>query len=182
MDKNKEAQLPLNFFENLEEVKTLISPKDIFLFLDYDGTLTPIVATPDLAVISDEMRDMVHQAASVMTTSVVSGRATDDVRSKMRLEGLFYAGSHGFEIVDPRGRVTVNEEAQNVRSTIDEVHQKLAERLKNVEGALVENVKYTISSHYRLVSGKDFPKVKKAVEDILVEYPVLRMTEGKKVF
>lgn len=177
-----EEKKPLNFFEKFDEIKRSMASKDVFLFLDYDGTLTPIVATPDLAVMSDEMREAVRQAASVMTTSIVSGRATDDVRSKVRLEGLFYAGSHGFEIVDPQGKVTVNEDAQEIRSTIDEVHEKLSERLKGVEGALVEHVKYTISSHYRLVADKDFPKVKKAVEDILMEYPVLRMTEGKKVF
>jgi len=177
-----EEKNPLNFFENLDAIKRSVSNKDVFLFLDYDGTLTPIVDTPDLAVISDEMRDAVNKAASVMTTSIVSGRATDDVRSKVRLDGLFYAGSHGFEIVDPQGQVTVNEEAQEIRSTIDEVHGKLSQRLKGVEGALVEHVKYTISSHYRLVADKDFSKVKKAVDDILIEYPILRMTEGKKVF
>ena len=175
-------QHPISFFENLEKVKNELSQKDIFLFLDYDGTLTPIVATPDLAVISDETRDIVRRVSEKLTVAIVSGRATDDVRSKMKLEGVFYAGSHGFEIVAPDGQVTINEEAQKIRSTIDEVHEKLSDRLKNVKGALVENVKYTISSHYRLVSEEDFPKVEKAVDEILEEYPILKKTNGKKVF
>lgn len=173
---------PCNFFENADKIRQELSQKKVILFLDYDGTLTPIVATPDLAVISDEMREMVRRVSQALTVSVVSGRATDDVKSKVRIDGLFYAGSHGFEIIDLAGNVTINEEAQKIRGTIDEVHKKLSERLKGVPGALVENVKYTISSHYRLVSDEDFPKVARAVEKILEEYPALRKTDGKKVF
>jgi len=170
------------FFDKIEAVRAKLSGKEILLFLDYDGTLTPIVDTPDLAVISDEMRETVSRAAAAMAVSIVSGRATDDVRGKVRLDKVFYAGSHGFEIIDPQGKTTINDEAQQIRPVIDEVHAKLSQRLKNVKGALVEHVKYTISSHYRLVADKDFPAVKKAVEDILMEYPVLRKTDGKKVF
>jgi len=175
-------QVPFDFFDQIETVKKSLAGKDILLFLDYDGTLTPIVDTPDLAVISDEMRQTVSRAADFMAVSIVSGRATDDVRGKARTEKAFYAGSHGFEIVDPQGKVTVNDEARHIRPVIDEVHAKLSQRLKKVPGALVEHVKYTISAHYRLVADKDFPLVKKAVEAILMEYPVLRKTEGKKVF
>lgn len=171
-----------DFFGNIGQIKETLSGREILLFLDYDGTLTPIVATPDLAIISDTMRETVLEVAKKMTVSVVSGRATDDVRSKVKIDGIFYAGSHGFEIVDPKGEVTINEEAQKIRKTINEVHQKLSEQLKKVDGALVENVKYTISSHYRNVADKDFPKVKEEVEKILEEYPTLRKTEGKKVF
>jgi len=178
----QQEEQPIDFFEHLDELKSLMAQKDVFIFLDYDGTLTPIVATPDLAVISADMRQAVKELATKYRVSIVSGRATDDVRSKVKIDGIFYAGSHGFEIVEPDGKVEINEEAQGIRHVIDEVHGKLSERLKGVEGALVENVKYTISAHYRMVSDKDFPRVKDAVEDILKEYTNLRKTDGKKVF
>ncbi len=173
---------PVNFFEHLNGLEGELAQKDVFIFLDYDGTLTPIVATPDLAVLSGEMKEAVEKVSGHYKTSIVSGRATDDVRSKVQINDIFYAGSHGFEIVDPEGNVEISEEAQAIRSVIDEVHGKLSDRLKDVEGALVEHVKYTISAHYRLVSEEDFPKIEKAVEDILEEYPNLRKTSGKKVF
>ncbi len=180
--KTSSNHAPIKFFEHTEDIKKELSQKKIILFLDYDGTLTPIVATPDLAVISEEMRQTVRHVSSKVRVSIVSGRATDDVRGKVGLDGIFYAGSHGFEIVDPKGEVTINEEAAKIRGTIDEAHEKLSARLKDVPGALVENVKYTISAHYRLVSGEDFHKVEQAVEKILEEYPLLRKTCGKKVF
>ena len=173
---------PVDLFKHLNEIKDQIAQKDVFVFLDYDGTLTPIVATPDLAVLSEDMREVVKELSLRCKVSIVSGRATSDVQSKVQINGIFYAGSHGFEIVDPDGKIKINEEAQAIRQVIDTVYEKLSKSLKGVKGALVENVKYTISTHYRLVSDDDFPKVKEAVEGILNEYPNLRKTNGKKVF
>lgn len=173
---------PARFFENLDEIKNRVANKEVLVFLDYDGTLTPIVATPDLAVISDEMRETVRKLAGKYKVSIVSGRATDDVRSKVKIDGIFYAGSHGFEIVQPDGTVKMKKEAKEICKTINEAHKKLSGRLKNIKGALVENVKFTISTHYRLVADEDLPKIKQAVEEILKEYPTLRKTQGKKVF
>ena len=178
----EQPAIPLSLFEHRAAFEQDLAGKELLLFLDYDGTLTPIVATPDLAVLSEDMRQVIQKAMSVIKISIVSGRATQDVRSKVKLDGLFYAGSHGFEIVDPQGEVTVNEEAQKIRSVIDEVHGKLSERVKGISGALVENVKYTISAHYRLVSEEDFPLIETAVDAVLAEYPQLRKTHGKKVF
>lgn len=177
-----EEKQPIGFFQHLDGLRQQLAQKDVFIFLDYDGTLTPIVATPDLAVLSDQMRETIKKLALSHKVSVVSGRATDDVRNKVRIDNIYFAGSHGFEIVAPDGKVEITKEAQEARPLIDEVYQKLSSRLKDIKGALVENVKYTISSHYRLVSEEDFPKVKNAVEDILKEYPQLRKTDGKKVF
>jgi trehalose-phosphatase len=173
---------PIDFFENIGLIKNVLADKDPVIFLDYDGTLTPIVATPDLAVISDEMREVVRRLSQRRRVSIVSGRATDDVRSKVKIEGIFYAGSHGFEIDDPDGGVAINEEAKKVRSTVDEIYQKLAERVAHIKGALIENVKYTVSCHYRLVNEKDIPEFERIVNESLAEYPQLRKTRGKKVF
>ena len=147
---------PVDFFKHLDELKDQLVQKDVFVFLDYDGTLTPIVATPDLAVLSEDMRETVKELSGRYKVSIVSGRATNDVQSKVQINGIFYAGSHGFEIVDPDGEIKINEEAQAIRGIIDTVHEKLSEVLTDVKGALVENVKYTISVHYRLVSDGDF--------------------------
>jgi len=85
------------------------------------------------------MREVLKKLAAHYKVSIVSGRATDDVKSKVQIDGIFYAGSHGFEILEPDGKVEVNKEAQDIRHVIDEVHSKLNDRLKGVEGALVRN-------------------------------------------
>ncbi|MCA9407794.1 MAG: trehalose-phosphatase [Candidatus Omnitrophica bacterium] len=172
----------LDFFKNLDEIKKRLSLKEIFVFLDYDGTLTPIVATPDLAILSKEMHDKIKILSQKRNVAIVSGRATDDVKDKVKIDGIFYAGSHGFEIVTPHGDVKINQQAKNIKNDIDSVYKELLEKLKEVSGSLVEHVKYTISVHYRLVEEKDFSKVEIAVNDIIKRYPNLRKTKGKKVF
>ena len=73
------------------------------LFLDYDGTLAPIVRQPSEARMSDGMREAL--AASVKRddteVTVLSGRALADLRSRLPLPGLAYAANHGLEIEGP---------------------------------------------------------------------------------
>ncbi len=174
--------LPVDFFDHIGQVQDKLKDKGLIVFLDYDGTLTPIVDRPELALLSDGMRATVSQLSKKYKIAVVSGRATDDVRDKVKLYGIFYAGSHGFEIVEPTGKVKYNEEANKIRPIIDEAHAKLKKRLSSIKGALAEHVKYTISAHYRLVEEKDLPEFEKIVDDTLDEYPQLRKSSGKKVF
>ena len=68
------------------------------IFLDYDGTLTPIVKEPSKAVLSDDMRNIIRNLAKNCMVSIISGRDLDDVRKMVDLTNLIYAGSHGFEI------------------------------------------------------------------------------------
>ena len=178
---SKEKQVKA-FFDHSEKIEEILNDKELFVFLDYDGTLTPIVDTPDLAILSDEMRAGIEELTKLYKVSIVSGRATDDVKAKVNIDGIYYAGSHGFEILQPNGEVVIHAQAQEFRYTMDEVYAKLFERLKEIKGALVEHVKYTISLHYRLVSHEDFSKFKSIIEKTLAEYKNLKITTGKKVF
>jgi trehalose 6-phosphate synthase/phosphatase len=67
------------------------------LFLDYDGTLTPLTDHPDRAGLSPEMREVLVGCASRNDTDVaiVSGRALEGVRKIVGEETLTYAGNHG---------------------------------------------------------------------------------------
>jgi trehalose-phosphatase len=68
------------------------------LFLDFDGVLAPIVERPEDAVpppeTRAELRRLVHRYALV---AVVSGRAGDDVRARLGVDGVVCVGSHGLE-------------------------------------------------------------------------------------
>ncbi len=170
------------FFDHENEFKKVITQKEPLIFLDYDGTLTPIVDTPDLAILTDEMRDLISEISKRYKTAIVSGRATDDVKKKVAIENIFYAGSHGFEIITPQGHIEINKEANAIKPRIDRIYEELKAALKDVKGSLVEHVKYTVSLHYRLVSDEDFPTFKTLALKVLNSYPELRITEGKKVF
>jgi len=79
-----------------QELRDRLAGKRPVVFLDYDGTLTPIVEDPRRATLSDEMRQAVKRLAKVIPTVIVSGRDLADVRALVGLDDLFYGGSHGF--------------------------------------------------------------------------------------
>src|SRR5436190_889820 len=72
----------------------------VLLFLDFDGTLAPIVPDPHEARLPlrarEAMKALVRQPG--VTLAIVSGRSLSDVRSRVGLEEAIYAGNHGFEI------------------------------------------------------------------------------------
>src|SRR3989449_9819007 len=75
----------------------------VVLFLDYDGTLTPIAARPEDARLSEAARQTLDQAARTpnLDIVIVSGRALADVRDMVAVPALTYVGNHGFEIEGP---------------------------------------------------------------------------------
>ena len=76
--------------------------KLLTVFLDYDGTLAPIVPEPDKAFMSDEMREAVRQCARRFPTAIISGRSRQKVSQFVNLDELYYAGSHGLDIAGPK--------------------------------------------------------------------------------
>ena len=164
------------------EIEQRLKDKRVAVFLDYDGTLTPIVERPDLAVLSSEMRDVVRQLAGLCTVSIVSGRSRAEVHDLVQIDGLIYAGSHGFDIAGPEKFVTRHEVGKQFFPAIDSAFKHLVEQVKAIDGAMVENKIFSVSVHYRQVAGDQVPLIEKVVDKALRDHPTLRRTSGKKVF
>lgn len=156
------------------------------VFLDYDGTLTPIVRHPDDAILPDETRAVITDLASTITVAVLSGRDVNDVRDKMGVDGIYYAGSHGFDIIGPDGEPVTDTGLQDFSrylGPLDRATEALEERLADVEGSQVERKKFAIAVHYRRVADEAAAEqVELAVLDVAPMVPELRLSTGKKVF
>ncbi|CAH8315559.1 unnamed protein product [Eruca vesicaria subsp. sativa] len=185
---------------SFEHIAAQAKDKKIAVFLDYDGTLSPIVDDPDRAIMSDAMRAAVKDVAKYFPTAIISGRSRDKVYELVGLTELYYAGSHGMDIMTP---VNVNGSPQgpdSVKSTdqqgeevnlfqpakefipvIEEVYNSLVELTKGIKGTKVENHKFCTSVHYRNVDKKDWEIVGQIVHDHLKQYPRLRLTHGRRV-
>src|SRR6266700_3102245 len=122
------------------------------VFLDYDGTLTPIRDRPEDAVISDSMREAVRRLAERVPVGVVSGRDRRVVQELMGLDNLIVAGSHGFDIWSPTGGSIQREEGMSFEGLLREVEAKLHAALADMPGALVEPKKSSVAVHFRLVA------------------------------
>jgi trehalose 6-phosphate phosphatase len=153
------------------------------VFLDYDGTLTPIVERPEDAVISPRMRDVVSSLATRCPVCVVSGRDRSVVQELMGIRNLVVAGSHGFDIWSPEQGTIEHEAASGFEDLLAGVTARLHEDLSGIEGAAVEPKRASVAAHYRLVAPDRRPEIKQAVERILAEHPEdLKVTPGKMVY
>ena len=75
------------------------SPAETGLFLDFDGVLAPIVERPEDAAPPPETRSELERlVAKYGLVAVVSGRAGDDVRARLAVDGVVCVGSHGLEL------------------------------------------------------------------------------------
>jgi trehalose 6-phosphate phosphatase len=153
------------------------------VFLDYDGTLTPIVDRPEDAIISESMREAVRGLAGRCPVCVVSGRDRRVVQELMGVDDLIVAGSHGFDIWSPAGGEIQREEGAGFADLLEEVDERLHREMGPIEGALIEPKKTSVAAHYRLVSEEERPRIKGIVDAVLEEHPgELKVTPGKMVY
>ena len=162
------------------------------VFLDYDGTLTPIVDRPQDAVVSDTMRNTVRRLAQRTTVCVVSGRDRSVVAEWLAIDGLVVAGSHGFDIAgDISGQAPGGNDGERIQhhavTGFEDLLATFTERLRSqlaaAPGAAVEPKRFSVAVHYRLVDVAHHPLVTRVVDGLLAEYPdQLRVTPGKMVY
>lgn len=166
----------------MDEIANRLRGRRLAVFLDYDGTLTPIMARPDLAVMDETMRAALRALARSCPTAIISGRALRDVARLVGLPELHYAGNHGFEISGPRGSTIQYEGGQQFVTDVQRACERLRHALAGIEGVLIEEKGYSASVHYRLVDPERVPELERRVDQVLQELPSLHKRPGKKVF
>ncbi|KAM3242737.1 hypothetical protein ACQJBY_055001 [Aegilops geniculata] len=147
--------------------------KKIAVFLDYDGTLSPIVDDPEKAVMSPVMRAAVRNVAKYFPAAIVSGRSRKKVLEFVKLKELCYAGSHGMDIM--------TSSSAHYEHNTEKVSKALLEVTSRIEGASVEDNKFCVSVHYRNVDEKDWELVARLVNEVLEDFPRLKVTNGRMV-
>ena len=163
----------------LGEILAPARDKRIAMFLDYDGTLTPIVSHPEDAWLSDSMRRALRELAARMPVAILSGRDLDDVRRRVDIAGIVYAGSHGFDIAGPHG--LRRQMGSEFLPKLDTANKELQQALDGISGARVERKRLSIATHYRNVKEENVPRVKQAVGEVAWRHRELRKMTGKKV-
>ncbi len=169
--------------EHWDWIAHRIEGKETALFLDYDGTLTPIVRRPEEATLSETMRALLTDLSKHCTLAIVSGRDRRNVEEMVQVENLIYAGSHGFDIHGPSGLDMQQHDAQKALPDLDEAERQLRPPIDAIPGARVERKKYAIAVHYREVSGQEnLRRVEEIVDEVARKRPQLRKRGGKKIF
>jgi len=150
--------------------------------LDVDGTLAPIAPTPEQAMVPTETRETLRRLAALpgVVVGLVSGRAAADAWRLAGVDGAWVIGNHGFELRTPDGQLSPLEAVRPFEDRIAEAAHRLGAVAPVVPGAIVENKRWTMSLHYRLVDPGDVTALVERAREIARALE-LRITEGKKI-
>ena len=157
------------------------SSKKLSLFLDFDGTLTPVAGDPDDAVLSLSMTEVIIALSRRYPVVIISGRGIYDLKEKVAIEGLTYVGNHGMEMSGTDFSFiydigTVESEA------IEEAAGRLSALCASYGSTVLEEKGLTLSVHFRLLSEARKSLFLKKLNRILGPYDregLIKITGGK---
>jgi trehalose-6-phosphatase len=126
-----------------------------------------------MALMSEAAREAVRRVAQLFPTAVISGRGREKVQQFVRLRELYYAGSHGMDIVGPSVHSTADgddgsdggaaasalafQPAAAYAPLVDAVHGELEAGVAAIPGAAVEHNKFCVSVHFRNCAPEHYP-------------------------
>ncbi|MBI2469689.1 MAG: trehalose-phosphatase [Planctomycetes bacterium] len=175
-------------FENIQAVNELLhAKKNVILLTDFDGTLTPIRKHPDLAALSEEIRQILINISQdkAIFLGIITGRSLKQIKKLVQVQDILYVANHGIELEGPGIRSTCPE-AKKARSTLWHVYMKLFKSLRHIEGIYVEDKGLSVSLHYRTVKKRcDVEQVSRTLHGItkpFLDRNMLFVHTGKMVY
>jgi trehalose 6-phosphate phosphatase len=150
------------------------------VFYDFDGTLSDIVNDPDAARLVAGAGAALTSLTARCPVAILSGRDLTDVRQRIGLPGIWYAGSHGFELTGPDGTHHQNAEAAASIPVLEKAAAELADQLGHIAGVLIEHKRFGVAVHYRNAARDQVGEVAAAVRSA-GQRATLRVTTGREV-
>ena len=145
---------PVAILDNLAAIeKRVANASCLAVFLDFDGTLSSIVPNPQDAKLDPQLRSILQDLAGRddVGVAVISGRALLDVRERVGINGLIYAGNHGLEAESDTISYR-NPEAEALRRELKCTLLQLKLALSETDGLEIEDKGLTLAVHFRRVT------------------------------
>ncbi len=150
------------------------------MFFDFDGTLSDIVDDPDAARPAAGATEALQKLAALCPVAILSGRDLADVTARVGLPGIWYAGSHGFELTAPDGTHHQNDAATAAIPVLEKAAARLRDQLASIPGVVVEHKRFGVAVHYRNAARDRVGEVAAAVR-AAGQRDALRVTTGREV-
>ncbi|MCE2510485.1 MAG: trehalose-phosphatase [Alphaproteobacteria bacterium] len=149
------------------------------LFLDVDGTLVEIAATPSAVRITPRVVAMLRHLMDAFGNAValVSGRSIGVIDQLFEPLRLPVAGLHGLEVRDAKGDLYP---AANEGDCLEEIRAALTQYAHAFPGVLLEDKGATLALHYRQAP-EQADAARALVSDLLSQQSNYHFLEGKMV-
>ncbi len=167
--------------EHFNDIAGRFAARRPAMFLDYDGTLVPIATRPELASTPERVKAIVQRLADKVPVAVVSGRGRADVASMLGVEGIAYAGSHGFDIRDAAGNDLSGGIGAPFRPALESAAEALTHALSHLRGTFVEDKLFSLAVHYREADEAHHAEIAQRVDHETARHENLRRTGGKMI-
>ena len=163
--------------------RRLRGARTLALFLDYDGTLTPIAPTRESALPGTTVLKMLRALVALagVRVAIVTGRSLSHLPRSIRASGADLAVDHGVRIVS--GHATwIHPGLDELKPVIREVYVAAEARLGEIPGIRIEQKRWSVDIHYRQVHARHVARIRTTMADVMRPYAgSLKLTRGKKV-
>lgn len=151
--------------------------RDAAWFLDFDGTLVELAATPDAVVVAPGLVQVLAALSEQLggRLAIVSGRPIAQIDAMLAPLKLPVAGVHGAERRDAQGQLHVA-----AAPALDQALLILRALVMAHEGLLLEEKRGALALHYRLAPGLK-TACEQAMEAALAATPGMVLLRGKMV-
>jgi len=172
-------------FNKWEQLQKKLKDKNIYLFLDYDGTLAPITETPEKALIPRGTKAILEKLSTLpwCRVAIISGRSLKDVKDRVGISRIIYSGNHGLELegndLDHTAAVPAG-----FKAVLSEARVMLESRLSSFRGVIVEDKGLSLAVHYRMADKKDIMTIRTIFHETIATYLVknkIKIKQGKMV-
>lgn len=172
--------MPLPALPVTPDLARRLAGRPLLLLLDVDGTLAPIAQRPNEAAVPEDTRHLLEQLVTAKDThvAIVSGRAAENAREIVNVDGVWVIGNHGIEVAPPNRTPSVREEVAPFAERVRSASQQVSEIAKEHSGIIIEDKQWTASVHYRLADPSIVPELATRVLEI-AEGQGLVVRQGK---
>jgi trehalose 6-phosphate phosphatase len=151
------------------------------LFLDVDGTLLEVAATPESVYVSEGLKVLLNELSDRLdgALALISGRTIEDLDRLFAPLRFCASGVHGAERREANGRIV---RAAIEHGNLREAHGELSSFVQAHEGLLLEDKSFALALHYRLAPHLEeavHTMMQSIVERLGCEYV---LQPGKRVF
>ncbi len=149
--------VPFHVFSRSEVEDQCRTAPQLFLVLDYDGTLVPIAPRPEGARPAPAVLTLLSQLAQTpyVKVAIVSGRPLPDLCTLLPVQGITYIGTHGLEVRTATGETRQLVAVDALAPVIARLRQDLTPLLIDNPGFLLEDKRYALALHYRLAQPEE---------------------------